>query len=138
MASEFITVFEDDFETDKGWTVIGDAVDGQWEHGVPVEKTGSWYGFPPPDDYDGSGSCFLTDNVDSTSYVKDGTTSLISPLIDINSRDAVINFARWYSNDDRTNPAVEVMNCYISNDNGATWALFNTYGPDYKSSGLLV
>jgi len=136
MASEFITVFEDDFETDRGWTVTGDAADGYWERGVPIEKTGDWYGFPPTWDYDGSGCCYLTDNVDSSSYVKDGTTSLISPLIDINASDAVINFARWYSNDYRTTPAVEVMNCYISNDDGISWILFDTYGPEEKASGF--
>jgi hypothetical protein len=44
-ATDVAVVFEDDFETDQGWSVSGDAIDGQWDRGVPVG--GGWITFMP-------------------------------------------------------------------------------------------
>ncbi|MCP4581989.1 MAG: hypothetical protein GY839_10245, partial [candidate division Zixibacteria bacterium] len=67
-----VVVFEDDFETDKGWTINGTAVAGMWERGVPA----NWDRGDPSADYDGSGQCFLTDNdiTQNNSDVDDGWT----------------------------------------------------------------
>ncbi len=86
------TIFEDDFETDKGWTVSGSVFEGDWERGVPVNNNRG----DPDSDYDGSGQCYLTENdpLDSNSDVDAGTTILTSPPFDMNTG-GVISYAYW-------------------------------------------
>jgi hypothetical protein len=126
VVEEIATLFTDDFELDNGWTVYGDAQEGDWERGVPI---GGGDRGDPPTDYDGSGSCYLTFNMDGNSDIDFGTTNLVSPTFDLSIGDGKISYARWYSNylgylqDD-------VMKVYISNDDGGSWALVEIIGPD--------
>jgi len=119
-------VFTDDFETNKGWMVIDDCSDGEWERDEPdYHHRGD-----PWDDYDGSGKCYLTDNGNYNSDVDGGHTYLISPSLDLTGgTDAIIEYALWYTNYEGDNPEEDMFYVHVSNDNGLTWTLVEEIGP---------
>ncbi|MEZ6244080.1 MAG: choice-of-anchor B family protein [Phycisphaerales bacterium] len=120
--------FDDDFETNQGWSVSGNATDGQWTRGVPV---GGGDRGDPPNDYDGSGQCYLTDNVDGNSDVDNGSTILTSPAMDAGSGEgkAYLSYATWFSNTAGSGAGEDTMVVEISNNNGGSWQPLETIGP---------
>ncbi|MCZ6698944.1 MAG: hypothetical protein O7D94_08460, partial [Planctomycetota bacterium] len=123
----------DDFETDQGWTVENiDLTSGGWERGVPV---GGGDMRDPAVDYDGSGLCYLTENVDGESGVIGGPTQLVSPTIDLSDAvDPYLEYAEWL----KTGPFVgDDLLVAISNNDGADWVpvetVTNHFGWKYKS-----
>ena len=125
--------FSDSFQTNTGWTVSGNAADGQWQRAIPNNGD---RGDPSDDAEDGAaGLCFVTDNGnggDDNTDVDDGETILTSPVMDAAegpNEVAFISYYRWYSNDFGASPNADTFVVDISNDGGATWVNLETVGP---------
>lgn len=124
-ATAIVPVAAFDFQSTTGWTVSGNATDGQWNAGIPAAGNRG----DPPNDFDGSGSCFLTDNVAGNSDVDGGTTILTSPSFDLTGMNkARVSYARWYSNTEGDSPQADTFFINVSND-GANFVNMETVGP---------
>jgi hypothetical protein len=125
-------IFKDDFETDQGWTVSGNATAGIWERGVPLggEADG------PDSDFDGSGHCYVTGNTLGESDVDGGFTYLVSPPLNLANTQAVIRYARWYRNYAFVEITNETFVVAISNDDGISWVEVERVGPVVEAAGL--
>ena len=128
----FADISIEDFESDPGWSVSGDASDGQWVRGIPLAECDRGN---PMADYDGSGSCFLTDNVlgpgdDCNNDVDGGTTILTTTSYDMSSLAVpYVRYARWFSNNSGGSPNEDIMLVEVSNNGGASWSTLETVGP---------
>ncbi len=111
-------VLADDFQQNQGWTVENVSLtEGAWERAVP---TGGGDRGDPPDDYDGSGLCFVTDNTDNAD-VDGGPTRMISPTLDLSSPgEYYLSYARWFTNDDNDADRLVVE---VSANDGGTWTV---------------
>ncbi|MCA9320402.1 MAG: hypothetical protein KDB53_06695, partial [Planctomycetes bacterium] len=118
--------------TNMGWTVVNDPTltGGAWGRGVPV---GGGDRGDPATDGDGSGACFLTENVDGNSDVDGGATRLISPVIYLSLYpDARISWLFWYDNAAGGNPNSDVFVTEITN-NGINWQLVESYNANAQA-----
>ncbi len=121
VVSSTIEIFADNFETNTGWTVSGSVSDGAWERGIPAGGGGRG---DPGTDFDGSGRCYLTDNVEGNSDVDGGTTILTSPAMDATGGNTTLTYAMWYSNNVGT--VDDSMVVQLSNNNGNSWTTIDT------------
>ncbi|MBO6513825.1 MAG: hypothetical protein JJ974_07680 [Phycisphaerales bacterium] len=117
--------FEDNFESDTGWTVTGNATDGQWERGIPAAGNRG----DPGSDFDGSNRCYVTDNVAGNSDVDGGVTVLNSPVMDASNGNNIISYARWYDNTVGAAPMADVFIVDVSDNAGASWTNLENVGP---------
>jgi hypothetical protein len=131
--TEVVTFFEDDCETDQGWTVGApddDATTGIWNRMDP-EGTAA----QPEDDHTPSGTiCWVTDGRAGDSLgaydVDGGKTTLFTPVLDLSEgTNPIISYWRWYSNNTGASPNADVFEVDISNDGGVTWASVEVVGP---------
>ena len=124
----------DDFETDQGWTVSGTIVSnffGLWERGVPSSNTAN----TPPTDGDGSGSAWVTGNVDGLSHVSGGSTVLTSPAFDLaGTANPELKLSTWFDDDQGLNPGVNVFVLEISDNDGVSWTTLDILGPNNADS----
>lgn len=142
-AGEVLIVFDDDFETDLGWTV-GDAGDdattGIWERGDP---DATWWGeqeVQPGDDHTESPGtrCYVTQAAGGASRgtydVDGGKTTLLSPTIDLSDKDsALLTYYRWYTTNTGSNPNDDEFEVDVSNDAGSTWYDLETKNCDDRA-----
>jgi choice-of-anchor B domain-containing protein len=130
VVSSITEIYADNFETNTGWAVSGSVSDGAWQRGIPAGGGGRG---DPALDFDGSGRCYLTDNVEGNSDVDDGTTILTSPQLDASGGNTTLTYALWYSNN--IGEIDDSMNVQLSNNNGGSWTTIDTLGPDSQGGG---
>ncbi|MFH1998551.1 MAG: hypothetical protein ABIK28_02670 [Planctomycetota bacterium] len=115
-------VWEDDFETDQGWTVQNtDVIAGAFEWADP-EGTDA----QPEDDHSPEGTlCYVTGALNGGSVgandLDGGPTRLISPMIDLSKGDALLEASVYFHHTDYGQQ--QPLQIHLSDDNGATWTL---------------
>jgi len=124
--------FSDDFENDQFWTVgaPGDtATGGLWIRVDPVGTAAQ----PEDDNPAGTGTkCFVTGQgvvggQIGAADVDGGATSLVSPRLDCTGmQQPLVEYARWYSNNQGSNPNTDTFPILISANNGSTWVPLET------------
>jgi hypothetical protein len=125
------TVFADDFETNKGWTVgaAGDgATTGIWERCDPQATEAQ-----PEDDHTPAPgvNAYITGCAAGSgqgSYdVDGGKTTLLSPVFDLSGYlTAHVTYYRWFSNDTGAAPESDDWWVDVTDDGGATWVRLET------------
>ena len=123
-----IVAYDDKGETNGKWTVTSDAADGGWNRGIPINCNRG----DPTADYDGSGSCWLTDNSSAdgcNSDVDEGSTTLTSGEISVsNVPSGTLSYARWFSNSYGASPYTDTLDVELSVDGGG-WTVLEYVGP---------
>ena len=109
-----VVTFSDNAETNTGWTVSGDATDGQWNRGVPANGGRG----DPAADADGSGQAWLTDNVAGNSDVDNGETILTSTQLDAPAGSR-IGYSYWFNDIPGGEINGDSFRVQVSTDGGA-------------------
>ena len=121
-------------EPDPAWIVENDSSlsTGAWERVNPI---GTVYGVqtPQPEDDATAGSdavfCFITQNGTNPESpgeadVDGGPTNLISPRFSLEGSDGSISYSRWFYD----SQGDDVLETFLSNDDGLTWVLVQSTG----------
>ncbi len=132
--------FEDDIESDQGWSVgaaADDATTGVWTRVNPVGTSAQ-----PEDDHTASGTvCWVTGQGSvggglGDNDVDGGQTTLTTPTLMLSgSGSAEISYWRWYSNDQGGSPNADVFVVDISDNGGSSWTNVETVGPSGEGTG---
>lgn len=129
-------LFRDDIEEDvSNWVITdsGSLTSGTWEQADPIGTIYNAQMAAPEDDATGGSQnvlCFVTQNgsLDGSAGAEDvdgGTTTLVSPLLDVAGTNGIISYARWFFD----SQATDSLKTYISNNNGDTWTFIHeTFG----------
>ncbi len=110
-----VVVFEDDFETDKGWTLSG----GLWERGIPLGLGGEELQYPAPDPTEGcNGVSVMGYNLSGDYENSLPETYVTSPVFDCSEMQNIhLRFCRWLAVEA---PAYDHARVQVSN-NGTAW-----------------
>lgn len=121
--------YYDDFDTDLGWTIEGNASRGMFERAMPIPIYFNGIGgnqettTPELDATDNSRYCFITENGETDQIgendVDDGYTSIFSPwfVYDQNAVKQVVELSYWFRNfagDGRPNDSLNIF--LVNND----------------------
>lgn len=137
------TVF--DFETDPGpgWQIglsSDNATSGKWVRAVPVASFAGGKPVQTGNDHtSGSGQCLVTGNASSTTLtastasVKNGITTVQTPLFDISGyAEPIVEYYRWFGNDRGANPKTQNWRVQMSVGTIFTRDVDYTNQPDYS------
>jgi hypothetical protein len=113
--TDTMTIFDDDFESDQGWTVSG----GLWERGVPTGQGGEELNYPVPDPTEGcNGPNVFGYNLNGDYENNLPARYITSPVIDCKDYDNVyLRFCRWLGVEQ---PVYDQAKISVSN-NGVDW-----------------
>lgn len=99
---QLIDGYTDDFDLDLGWTVSGDAIEGEWARGIPTHQIfDKWTCGPGSDSPFDVGAFAYSTGLSNTEDVTNdevsgGTTYLVSPPMDLDSIPVIhIRFDYW-------------------------------------------
>ncbi len=130
VATGLTTIMEDTAETDMGWTVQNQSLTtGAWTRNIPRGTIQDGRPANPGSDSPDSGSrCFFTGQGSAGGSVGEadvdgGPTYLISPLINLQGSDAIVEYYRWFYNGTTINDTFFVE---VSNNNGTSWVRVET------------
>lgn len=120
----------DNFDNNLGWTVSNDAslTTGAWVRANPNGTFQSGNPANPENDTSDSGTfCAFTGQGTvggqiGEADVDGGPTRFISPVFDLSGGNGVIDFQRWFYNDDGD----DSMIVELSNNGGTSWTVVNT------------
>jgi len=120
--------FDDDMETDQGWTVgaPGDAATtGIWVRTDPIGVYNNTVEVQPEDDASPAPgvNCWITGNNENgyqgTDDVDNGQTTLNSPVFDLTGASHVtVSYRRWYTNDTGSNPGTDIWLVQVNDGSG--------------------
>ena len=128
VATGVSVIFDDDFETNQGWSVNAGADTGNWERADPQQVTSGDTITQPGNDHTSDGSlCYVTGPLAGSgagSYDVDGGPSrLTSPILNLENIDATVSYWRWYHISTEWDDELVVE---VSNNNGSSWTTVET------------
>ncbi len=114
LVSDEDELFAWDGQSNAGWTVGGNATQGQWVNGVPgtAGKGAPWV------DADGSGACWTTGEDQVFDDVDGGATRLVSPTMDLSGATDPILKLEYFHYSSASSENFEIQ---VSDNNGGNW-----------------